>query len=558
MKSFTKKIVLYSTGVIFISFLIVYFLFNVLVGNYIRAQAERELAGGMQDVVGLTYVVSSAWMLDADDVNRTMPDGAPSVWLDRTIQSDWFEIEFRYQPELSDILDIEFRTQQENESFARLFPAGADAGIVAGGRFFPTQDGQLVLEDLPPIGVGTEITWGEWGEVVFHDLRPIRSPSFINADVIIVNEYNDVIVPRLETLSEVKRAEVEFLINYYSENRSGFVNHEMRRVSGANITYYVSTVTRPIENAALSILMYTDISAAMVFTNTMNRILGFLLVISGIFSLAISIAMSARFKKAIVGLCNYAETIGRGNFNEKVEVYKDTEFNQLSKSMNNMSNMLQTYENKQKQFFQNVSHELRTPLMSIQGYAEGIQKDIFTKEEAADIILCEGQKMTELVDELLYISRIDSAIETPKNISPVNVKDLLFECCERVKPIAQNCGKQITIASLDEEILINANAEKLERAIINILSNAIRYANSEVKIKYETKGETLRINIEDDGSGIAPEDLPNIFERFYKGENGNYGLGLAISKDIVKSFGGNILAENKTAPETGAVFTVVL
>ena len=292
-----------------------------------------------------------------------------------------------------------------------------------------------------------------------------------------------------------ERAEVEFLANYYLLNRSRFTNDEMTRVTGAGGTFYLTTANQTIDDNTFSILMYTDISSAMEFTNSMNRILGLLLVLSGLLSLVISVAMSARFKRAVVRLC---------------------------------------------------------------GYAESITKDVFTKEEAADIILSEGQKMAVLVDELLYISRIDNATKTPNTISGLDVKNLLYECGERVKPIAQKSGKQVTVTALSQAISINADSEKLERAITNILSNAIRHAAGDVEVSYHVTGNNLEIVIKDDGSGIDPNDLPHIFERFYKGENGNYGLGLAISKDIVKSLGGHITAKNKNAPGSGAVFTVCL
>jgi signal transduction histidine kinase len=226
--------------------------------------------------------------------------------------------------------------------------------------------------------------------------------------------------------------------------------------------------------------------------------------------------------------------------------------------MDNMSNMLQAYENNQKQFFQNVSHELRTPLMSIRGYAEGIRENIVDKDTAVDIILSWESRMTDLVNGLLYISRIDEGLEAPKNTVSVDVKNLLFSCYERVKPVAAKAQKEITINAPDSDITINTDEEKLERAIINILSNAIRHAKSSVLISYKNIEDNLEISIQDDGDGISPKDLPRIFERFYKGNKGNSGLGLAISKDIVKSLNGKIRAENILVPDTGAVFTVVL
>ena len=619
MNSFTRKLILYCTGVVFISFLVVYFLFNIMVSNYIRAEAERELAGGMMDVVGLTYAFPTMMMIESAampyrSVRLVSHGHTPYMRLGR------FQMEFRPHTEWSTIFIDEYNAQWSQTSPDLPVEIQGGMGIIEGlvpfTGYSPSymQNGMdgFETERLVP---RSEIVLSEWEGTAQLTFHPIRQQSFVTTDVIMIGADSGLITPRLEFLPYSQRAEVEFLVDYYLSNQARLSQDEMTRVAGAGTTFYLSTSSQAIGDTNFSILMYTDISAAMAFTNSMNRILGVLLVLSGLASLAISAAMSARFKRAIVRLCGYAETIGRGNFNQKAGPFCDTEFDRLSKSMDNMSNMLQSYENNQKQFFQNVSHELRTPLMSILGYAEGIMKDIFTKEEAADIILAEGQKMAGLVDELLYISRIDNTgiiessgtcadgllyvsqiddelphtsqlgntTETSGTSPTLAVKELLYECCDRIKPIAQKAGKQVAIEMPQEipnnanaetqtqeiqknpgaetqpqEIHITADTEALARAIINILSNAIRHADCNVKIKYHAAGGSLKIIIEDDGNGIHPNDLPHIFQRFYKGENGNHGLGLAISKDIIKSMGGSISVQNKNAPESGAVFTVEL
>jgi len=548
MNSFTKKLVLYCTGVIFLSFMVVYFLFNVLVSNYIRAEAERELYSGIRDAVGIS--------------NRLVPSGMVGAFHPGEITHvQQFPNGLRISG--IPIYQIQDIPRLPRHSGVNSF---AIAGILPHPRF---------IELGPVTGFpGMRQTPGAWNSITIHGMEYIPANEFsiqfelsywaarpaggsiITTNVIMINDVDEIISPFLDFTTSDKRIEIEFLSNFYLDNRDRFANEEMVMATMANNSFYLRAVSQEIAQNPVSILLYTDISSAVAFQNSMNRILGLLLVLSGMISLAISILMSARFKSAIVKLCAYAETIGRGNFTEKAGTFKDTEFDQLSKSMDNMSNMLQAYENNQKQFFQNVSHELRTPLMSIQGYAEGILEDIFTKEEAASIILSEGQKMTGLVSELLYVSRIDNHEEAAKAL--LDVKNLLNECCECVKPIAQKSEKQLSVESFAHEIKVEANEEKLERAVINVLSNAIRHAKSDVKISCKTTGSNLEIIIEDDGDGINPEDLPHIFERFYKGENGNYGLGLAISRDIIKSLHGNITAQNLPAPKTGAQFTIAL
>jgi len=566
MNSFTKKLMLSCTGVIFTSFLIVYFLFNVLVSNYIRDMAERELADGVQTAVYMSYFVPSQMR---GPFQVELRESAIFANEDFAIGNVEFALEHEYTLHFAPA--HEFRWYVES-AIPQNFVI---EGITGGHIFHPDR--------LIPITSLDIVEWREFDLITTDlDLTPIRinqmniatmetrlahgqvrvahhgMPSLMNTNVIMMNANNEIISPLVYTLSYEGRAEVEFLVNYYLSNQATLVMDRMSMVSGVNSTYYLRAVRSFMRDGYghVSILLYTDISSAVAFQNSMNRILGFLLFLSGLLSLGISIAMSTRFKRAIGKLCNYADAIGHGSWSQKAGVFRDTEFDRLSKSMDSMSDMLQSYESNQKQFFQNVSHELRTPLMSIQGYAEGILANIFCKDEAAGIILSEGQKMSNLVSELIYISRIDISGYNAHSIATLNIKNLLYGCVERVRPIAQKSNKQIFVSMPSYEITVVADEEKLDRAILNILSNAIRHAKSEVEIICKIEEDTLEIMVCDDGDGIDPADLPHIFKRFYKGENGNHGLGLAISKDIITSLNGKITAKNSN--KSGAMFTVTL
>ena len=200
----------------------------------------------------------------------------------------------------------------------------------------------------------------------------------MNADGIIISEYNEVISPNLNQFNESIAAQVMFLANYYIANRDSFESDAMIRVVGENSTYYLMATSfmETYFMPSFTILLYTDVTSAMMFMGNINMTLGILLFAMGVLSVLISVFMSSKVQKAILRLCSYAEVIGQGKFNEKVETFAYKEFNDLAQSMNAMSTVLETSENNQKQFFQNVSHELRTPLISIQGYAEGIFEDV--------------------------------------------------------------------------------------------------------------------------------------------------------------------------------------
>ena len=209
---------------------------------------------------------------------------------------------------------------------------------------------------------------------------------------------------------------------------------------------------------------------------------------------------------------------------------------------------------RQQTFFQNASHELKTPLMAIQGYAEGIQAGVMDTGGAAEVILKESDRMTELVDELLDISKIDMGRQ-PLTLSEMDVRELLYDSIRAVEPAAAASGITITPDFPEKPVMVSCDDTRLRRAVTNILSNGVRYARSELHLTCRTEKRHVTIRIQDDGNGIAEEDLPHIFDRFYMGKNGKSGIGLALTKEIIHLHKGTIRACNG---DTGAVFEITL
>ena len=206
---------------------------------------------------------------------------------------------------------------------------------------------------------------------------------------------------------------------------------------------------------------------------------------------------------------------------------------------------------RQQTFFQNASHELKTPLMAIQGYAEGIQAGVMDAGGAAEVILEESDRMTELVEELLDISKIDMGRQQLA-LSEMDVRELLYDSIRAVEPIAAG-GIAIVPDFPEEPVMVSCDDTRLRRAVTNILSNGLRYARSELRLTCRADRRQVTIRIQDDGDGIAEEDLPRIFDRFYMGKSGKSGIGLALTKEIVHLHKGTIRARNG---DTGAVFEI--
>lgn len=206
---------------------------------------------------------------------------------------------------------------------------------------------------------------------------------------------------------------------------------------------------------------------------------------------------------------------------------------------------------RQQTFFQNASHELKTPLMAIQGYAEGIQAGVMDTGGAADVILEESDRMTELVEELLDISKIDMGRQR-LTLSETDIRELLYDGIRAVEPIAAG-GIAIVPDFPEKPVMVSCDDTQLRRAVTNILSNGVRYARSELRLTCRADKRHVTIRIQDDGDGIAEEDIPHIFDRFYMGRSGKSGIGLALTKEIIHLHRGTIRAYNG---ETGAVFEI--
>ena len=206
---------------------------------------------------------------------------------------------------------------------------------------------------------------------------------------------------------------------------------------------------------------------------------------------------------------------------------------------------------RQQTFFQNASHELKTPLMAIQGYAEGIQAGVMDTGGAADVILEESDRMTELVEELLDISKIDMGRQR-LTLSETDIRELLYDGIRAVEPIAAG-GIAIVPDFPEEPVMVSCDDTQLRRAVTNILSNGVRYVRSQLRLTCRTDKRHVTIRIQDDGDGIAEEDIPHIFDRFYMGRSGKSGIGLALTKEIIHLHRGTIRTYNG---ETGAVFEI--
>ena len=341
--------------------------------------------------------------------------------------------------------------------------------------------------------------------------------------------------------------------------RLAFTSQDGRveQIKGDNRTYLMTSYVLSGNTGSQLILVLVSQQGA---TNMLIRMINLILLTIMLVGIGIGVLVagriSARVSKHVEQACTATEHIGQGDFSyPKWEETNITEFHQLSQSILRMSERLQASERSQRDFLQNASHELRTPLMSIQGYAEGIMNGIVPDvRKAAGIINSESLRLNNLVKELLMLSRIESRTAEQKPVR-LDLCEVLPEFVQRLGGIEMTQKKTIALSLPQQPVIMTADEELLSCAVMNIISNCMRYAKAQIEVALFLQQASAVVRVQDDGLGISEEDLPHLFERFYKGKGGNFGLGLAISKSAVQSLGGEIRAYNG---ETGAVFEITL
>lgn len=219
-------------------------------------------------------------------------------------------------------------------------------------------------------------------------------------------------------------------------------------------------------------------------------------------------------------------------------------------------------ENMRSQFVANVTHELKTPLTSIKGFAETLKyvEDEKTREKFLDIIDNEAERLSRLISDILVLSKIESSTTTDdEDFMPYIVID---EVISIVKNMAESKNILLIVEKSEKDIKLHGDKDKFLQLVLNLVENGIKYSNegSTVKVRSFIKKGDYILEVEDNGIGIPKEDMPRIFERFYRVDKsrkgGGTGLGLAIVKHIVKIFNGEISIDSEL--NKGSIFTVTI
>ena len=220
-------------------------------------------------------------------------------------------------------------------------------------------------------------------------------------------------------------------------------------------------------------------------------------------------------------------------------------------------------EQVRRDFVANVSHELRTPLASMKSVIETLQGGALEEQETARDFLTrmdmEVDRLVNLVEELLELSRIESG-EVPLVRRPVSLGEVVVSAVERMRPAARRRRLELSVDVPRHLPAVAGDAARLERVVVSLVDNAIKFTMPEgaVQVSAAPADGSVAITVRDTGVGIDPEDLPRIFERFYKADRsrqaGGTGLGLAIVKHTLEAHGGSVAVESE--PGRGSAFTI--
>jgi signal transduction histidine kinase len=297
---------------------------------------------------------------------------------------------------------------------------------------------------------------------------------------------------------------------------------------------------------------------------SMNRFLliGGLLAIG--LALVLTFLLSRRVSSPIQALATAAGQLGRGDLSRRVEVREKGEIGELARAFNSMATNLEQAEQLRRNLVADVAHELRTPLSNIQGYLEAIRDRVMKPDTAAISTLSEeAALLARLVDELQELS----LAEAGELKLVYQAEDLVALVRQTAAPWeSQAAAKGITLSlDLPDSLPpVNVDWQRISQVLHNLLENAVVHTcrGGRITISLARKGEWVEVSVVDTGEGIPAQDLPNVFERFYRVDKsraratGGSGLGLTIAKRLVEAHGGRIEAQSTLGKGSRFLFTL--
>lgn len=289
------------------------------------------------------------------------------------------------------------------------------------------------------------------------------------------------------------------------------------------------------------ILLESLLSPVDATISTLQTQLIYISIIMMILALGLAFLVSKSLTKSIIRVNKSAKRLGEGDFEVEFDGRDYREIAELSETLNNAARDLAKVEGLQRELIANVSHDLRTPLTMIIAYSE-VMRDIpgENTSENVQVVIEEAERLANLVNDMLDVSKLQAGVVKLEK-EPFNLTANIERVMERYSKLKEQEGYQIQF-SYKETVMVEADAFKLSQVLYNLINNAINYTGKDkrVDVTQLVEGDWVKIEVRDTGEGIAPEDLKNVWERYYKVDKNHKravkgtGLGLSIVKNILK------------------------
>jgi len=303
-------------------------------------------------------------------------------------------------------------------------------------------------------------------------------------------------------------------------------------------------------------------------TDDARRTLGWFL-LSAAATLVLGMLVADRLGRALSGPVREAESAARriaaGDLSARMPediTAREDELGRLARSIDAMAASLDRARGLERQFLMSVSHDLRTPMTSIRGYAEALADGAAPDPaRAGEVILAEAGRLERLVTDLLLLARLD-ARSFPLTLGPVDLGPLLDASVAGFAPTAAARGLTVGLEPVPTGTTVTGDPDRLAQVVANLVENACSFARRQVTVRAEPVAGWVHVTITDDGPGIAPDDLPHVFERLYvarrdpQARESGSGLGLAIVRELVGAMGGRVAVRSE--PGAGTEFLVTL
>ena len=291
------------------------------------------------------------------------------------------------------------------------------------------------------------------------------------------------------------------------------------------------------------------------------------IVLSGVgatvIALLLGVLLARMISRPLKELTRATHRVAEGDLAHEVPVRTQDEIGELAQSFNQMTSRLAQANQLRRQMTADIAHDLRTPTSVIMGYTEALSDGKFQgMAEMFQVMHQEAQHLNHLIDDLRTLSLADAG-ELPLMKQSVSPQELLERIAAAYQIQAQKQTVTIQTAAATNLPLIQVDPDRMAQVLGNLISNALRYtaAGGQITLSAEKEQNHVLLKVQDTGAGIDPEDLPNIFRRFYRADksrqqNGESGLGLAIARSIVEAHGGSIAAAS--TPGQGTTFIIRL